>query len=99
MPDREPLGVIGAGWVGLVTATCFAELGHEVWVRDVESGESAELQGYRLDPIAPWHVRIDPYPFAVNPARFSLVRRVIGKNGRPDVLGTPTERSEILIQA
>jgi len=35
MPDREPLGVIGAGWVGLVTATCFAELGHEVWVRDV----------------------------------------------------------------
>jgi UDPglucose 6-dehydrogenase len=35
MPDREPLGVIGAGWVGLVTATCFAELGHDVWVRDV----------------------------------------------------------------
>jgi UDPglucose 6-dehydrogenase len=35
MADREPLGVIGAGWVGLVTASCFAELGHEVWVRDV----------------------------------------------------------------
>src|SRR5256886_2435086 len=35
MPDRQPLGVIGAGWVGLVTATCFAELGHDVWVRDV----------------------------------------------------------------
>jgi UDPglucose 6-dehydrogenase len=35
MEDREPLGVIGAGWVGLVTAACFAELGHEVWVRDV----------------------------------------------------------------
>src|SRR4051794_11407850 len=35
MPDHEPLGVIGAGWVGLVTATCFAELGHDVWVRDV----------------------------------------------------------------
>src|SRR3954451_5852362 len=35
MPDQEPLGVIGAGWVGLVTATCFAELGHDVWVRDV----------------------------------------------------------------
>jgi UDPglucose 6-dehydrogenase len=35
MADREPLGVIGAGWVGLVTATCFAELGHDVWVRDV----------------------------------------------------------------
>jgi UDP-glucose 6-dehydrogenase len=35
MPDREPLGVIGAGWVGLVTAACFADLGHHVWVRDV----------------------------------------------------------------
>jgi UDPglucose 6-dehydrogenase len=31
----EPLGVIGAGWVGLVTAACFADLGHDVWVRDV----------------------------------------------------------------
>src|ERR687884_55718 len=27
MPDREPIGVIGAGWVGLVTAACFDELG------------------------------------------------------------------------
>src|SRR5204862_6966297 len=35
MADREPIGVIGAGWVGLVTAVCFADLGHEVWVRDV----------------------------------------------------------------
>ena len=35
MPDREPIGVIGAGWVGLVTAACFAELGHEVHCRDI----------------------------------------------------------------
>src|SRR3712207_2331710 len=35
MPEREPIGVIGAGWVGLVTAACFAELGHEVHVRDI----------------------------------------------------------------
>ncbi len=33
--DREPVGVLGAGWVGLVTAACFAELGHDVVVRDV----------------------------------------------------------------
>jgi len=31
----EPIGVIGAGWVGLVTAACFAELGHPVVARDV----------------------------------------------------------------
>jgi UDPglucose 6-dehydrogenase len=33
--EREPIGVIGAGWVGLVTAACFAELGHEVHCRDI----------------------------------------------------------------
>jgi UDPglucose 6-dehydrogenase len=33
--DREPIGVIGAGWVGLVTAACFAELGHDVHCRDI----------------------------------------------------------------
>src|SRR6185437_15704357 len=33
--DREPIGVIGVGWVGLVTAACFAELGHEVHCRDI----------------------------------------------------------------
>jgi UDPglucose 6-dehydrogenase len=33
--EREPICVIGVGWVGLVTAACFAELGHEVWARDI----------------------------------------------------------------
>jgi UDPglucose 6-dehydrogenase len=32
---REPVGVIGVGWVGLVTAACFAELGHPVVARDI----------------------------------------------------------------
>ena len=31
----EPVGVIGVGWVGLVTAACFAELGHKVVARDI----------------------------------------------------------------
>jgi UDPglucose 6-dehydrogenase len=35
MATKEPIGVIGVGWVGLVTAACFAELGHEVWARDI----------------------------------------------------------------
>jgi UDPglucose 6-dehydrogenase len=33
--EREPIGVIGVGWVGLVTASCFAELGHPVVARDI----------------------------------------------------------------
>ena len=35
MSEREPIGVIGVGWVGLVTAACFAELGHSVVARDI----------------------------------------------------------------
>jgi UDP-glucose 6-dehydrogenase len=34
-PEREPVGVIGVGWVGLVTAACFAEVGHRVIARDI----------------------------------------------------------------
>jgi UDPglucose 6-dehydrogenase len=33
--QAEPIGVIGVGWVGLVTAACFAELGHPVIARDI----------------------------------------------------------------
>ncbi len=33
--EKEPIGVIGVGWVGLCTAACFAELGHEVVARDI----------------------------------------------------------------
>jgi UDPglucose 6-dehydrogenase len=32
---KETIGVVGVGWVGLVTAACFAELGHRVVARDI----------------------------------------------------------------
>ena len=32
---KEPIAIFGAGWVGLVTGACFAELGHEVTIRDI----------------------------------------------------------------
>ena len=48
-------------------------------MRDVEAGEAAELQGYRLEPVAPWRVRCDPFPFADGPTEFSLLRRVLPK--------------------
>ena len=45
---KEPIGVIGAGWVGLVTAACFADLGHEVVVRDIVPERIADLQAGRV---------------------------------------------------
>src|ERR671931_244103 len=46
--SKEPLGVIGAGWVGLVTAACFADLGHDVVVRDIVPERIADLQAGRI---------------------------------------------------
>ena len=42
--SREPVGVVGVGWVGLVTAACFASQGHEVWAMDVDADKVARLR-------------------------------------------------------
>jgi UDPglucose 6-dehydrogenase len=42
--EPEPIGVIGTGYVGLVTAAGFAELGSEVWCVDVDAEKIARLQ-------------------------------------------------------
>jgi UDPglucose 6-dehydrogenase len=40
---REPIAVIGTGYVGLVTAAGFAEIGNEVWCVDVDADKIARL--------------------------------------------------------
>jgi UDPglucose 6-dehydrogenase len=42
------VGVFGAGWVGLVTGACFAELGHSVVVRDIVPERIEALRGGRI---------------------------------------------------
>ena len=39
MSEQQSIGVIGVGWVALVTATCFAELGHSVIAVDVDAAK------------------------------------------------------------
>jgi hypothetical protein len=61
-------------------------------LREVEHGEADEIEpvptreggddvALRIEPAGPWHVRLDPFPFAASPARFTLVRRVLPKAG------------------
>ena len=41
---REPIAVIGTGYVGLVTAAGFAQLGSEVWCVDIDAAKIARLE-------------------------------------------------------
>jgi len=47
--NKKPaIGIFGAGWVGLVSGACLAELGHDVVVRDVVPERIEALRAGRL---------------------------------------------------
>jgi UDPglucose 6-dehydrogenase len=61
------VGIFGAGWVGLVTGACFAELGHEVVIRDVLS---EKIDALRRGGV-PFHEESVPELLARNAERLS----------------------------
>src|SRR4051795_9253985 len=61
------VGIFGAGWVGLVTGACFAELGHEVVIRDVVP---EKVQSLRAGSV-PFHEEDVPQLLAKNAERLT----------------------------
>ena len=48
-----PIGVIGVGYVGLVTAVCFADLGYHVICRDIDADRIEALRAGRVPIFEP----------------------------------------------
>jgi UDPglucose 6-dehydrogenase len=44
MAEKQAVGVVGVGWVGLVTASCFADLGHPVVAMDIDAEKVERLR-------------------------------------------------------
>jgi len=61
------VGIFGAGWVGLVTGVCFAELGHDVVIRDVVADKIETLRQGEV----PFHEEDVPELLERNASRLS----------------------------
>src|SRR3954469_20883767 len=83
--NREPIGVIGTGYVGLVTAAGFAELGNEVYCVDIDE---AKIEGLREGRIPIWE-----------PGLEDLVARHRGRLHFSTDLGEALERARLLFVA
>jgi UDPglucose 6-dehydrogenase len=82
MGERNAVGVIGIGWVGLVTAACFAELGNEVVALDIDEAKIAALRRGEV----PIH----------EPGLTELVERNQGRLRYVTAMDDVLERSELL---
>ena len=50
---KQKIGIIGAGYVGLVNAVCLAEIGHRVWCFDYDAGKVERLNSGVVDILEP----------------------------------------------
>src|SRR5665648_1093850 len=83
--QREPIGVIGTGYVGLVTAAGFAELGSEVFCVDIDE---AKIEGLKRGEIP-----------IFEPGLQELVRRHAGRLHFSTDLAPALEHARLLFVA
>src|SRR3990172_738484 len=75
--ERAP-GLDGEGrWRNYALLQVGDRLSLHFCLRDAEGGEAAEIAEYRLEPLGPWRISIDPFPFAESPAEVTPLRRLV----------------------
>lgn len=110
LPDEER-------WTNYRLLQVFDRLSLYFCLRDLEAGEADELSpvprdyegneaSLSIEPVSPWRVRIDPFPFSERPAEFRLVRRVLPKRAwqdddsfRRDYAAAAAEETLITVEA
>lgn len=106
-PDRiAALGIADdERWEGYRLLQLWDRLSIFFCMRDHDAGTSGEVADYGLEGRGPWHVSIDPYPFAESPVELTLLRRLVPKNAwadddafRADLAAAPVEPVRILAE-
>ncbi len=87
------IGIFGAGYVGLVTGTCFADLGHDVTIRDIVPARVEALRAGRVPIYEPGLKEL----IAKNAARLTFTTEIADVVRDAEVLfvcvGTPPTHS------
>lgn len=97
----ERLAVTGAGeeerWADYDRLQAYDRLSLAFCLHDLERGEQASVGDFRLQPVAPWQLSVDPYPFVDDPVRVTLLRYLVPKEPGSEqalraVLARPPQR-------
>ena len=118
--DRR-IGALGLDederWINYRFLQLYDRLSLYFCMKDLDNGEADVLKPIPADyagaeteiaiePLGPWHVSMDPFPFAGAEATFTLDRRVLAKNGWSDdgafraaFFAAPVERTSITVTA
>ena len=94
-PQSENIGIIGVGYVGLVTATCLSELGHNVWCYDVDTKKIEDLKRGWMPFFEPGLEKIVKKNFKSGRLKFELNLGPVVKKSKLLFLcvGTPSRKN------